>query len=230
MDRARPPGRRLPAGNQGHFRSGARRPLRDAGLLVLLARREGLFRRRASRQQGVRSRAPRLFPSRRSITKTASSPSTNSASSRSRRSTCRTAARTFPPRCNFSRRWTRTRRRSASGRHARAVRRYERGAHRARRASEGTQAARDRPASRGARADRAHHRSRPGRSRPRGRSGQRQPVYLVAAVAKDARAKHRVAARLRAGSSALAAKASACPVQKEVGTSDHAPVFATFTK
>ena len=31
-------------------------------------------------------------------------------------------------------------------------------------------------------------------------------------------------------SSALAAKATACPVQKDVGTSDHAPVFATFTK
>ena len=34
MDRARAPGRRLPAGNQGRFRSSARRPLRDGGLLV----------------------------------------------------------------------------------------------------------------------------------------------------------------------------------------------------
>ena len=30
--------------------------------------------------------------------------------------------------------------------------------------------------------------------------------------------------------SALAARATACPVQKDVGTSDHAPVMATFTK
>jgi exodeoxyribonuclease-3 len=31
-------------------------------------------------------------------------------------------------------------------------------------------------------------------------------------------------------SSALAAQATACPVQKDVGTSDHAPVLATFTR
>jgi exodeoxyribonuclease-3 len=29
-------------------------------------------------------------------------------------------------------------------------------------------------------------------------------------------------------STALAARATSCPVQKEVGTSDHAPVMATF--
>jgi exodeoxyribonuclease-3 len=28
--------------------------------------------------------------------------------------------------------------------------------------------------------------------------------------------------------SSLASKATACPVQKDVGTSDHAPVLATF--
>jgi exodeoxyribonuclease-3 len=30
-------------------------------------------------------------------------------------------------------------------------------------------------------------------------------------------------------SEALAARATACPVQAEVGTSDHAPVMATFS-
>ena len=69
----------------------------------------------------------------------------------------------------------------------RAVRRHERRAHRSRRAPEGTQAARDRPASRGARADRAHHRPRPRRPRPRARSRQRRPVHLVGAVAQHAR-------------------------------------------
>ena len=75
MDRARAPGRRLPAGNQSHVRSGADRPLRDGGLLVLLARRQGLLRRRActsarrSRPSGPPSRIPP------STTRTASSPS-----------------------------------------------------------------------------------------------------------------------------------------------------------
>ena len=81
---------------------------------------------------------------------------------------------------------------------ARALRRHERRPDRPRRASEGAQAARDRPAPRGARAPRADHRPRAGRRRPRARSRQRRPVHLVGAVAEHAAAQHRLAARLRA--------------------------------
>ena len=42
-------------------------------------------------------------------------------------------------------------------------------------------------------------RPRPGRRRPRARSGQRRPVHLVGAVAQPEAAQHRLAHRLRAG-------------------------------
>jgi exodeoxyribonuclease-3 len=58
-------------------------------------------------------------------------------------------------------------------------------------------------------------------------SGQRRPVHLVGAMAKPATAQHRLAPRLRARDRGLAERALV-PVQKDVGTSDHAPVMATF--
>ena len=59
MDRARPPGRRLSAGNQSHTRSDPRAAPRAGGLLVLLARRQGLFGRRPARQH---ERSPPSVP------------------------------------------------------------------------------------------------------------------------------------------------------------------------
>ena len=71
---------------------------------------------------------------------------------------------------------------------------------------------------------------RPARRRPRAGSRQRRPVHLVGAVAEHAPAQHRVAPRLHAGQRRLAAAASRCVSMREFGTSDHAPVVATFRK
>ena len=55
-------------------------------------------------------------------------------------------------------------------------------------------------------------------------------VQLVGAVAQHAAAQHRLAPRLRARErSRSPSRAVSCPVQADVGTSDHAPVMATFT-
>ena len=54
----------LPAGDQGVARSAAGLAVRHRGLLVLLARRQGLFGRRPARAQGRVSRAARVPPSR----------------------------------------------------------------------------------------------------------------------------------------------------------------------
>ena len=123
--------------------------LRHRGLLVLLARRQGLLGRRPARAQGDAAPSARRSPippfdfEQRIV---------DGAGCRRRpwrRSTCRTAARTSPRRCASSRRWTRTPRSSQRGRPAAGpVRRPERRAHRHGRPSEGAQAARDRPARR----------------------------------------------------------------------------------
>ena len=56
----RAPGRRLPAGDQGHARPGSGAALRVGRLLVLLARRQGLLRRRAARApRSLRAERPR---------------------------------------------------------------------------------------------------------------------------------------------------------------------------
>src|SRR5262249_8132216 len=66
------------------------------------------------------------------------------------------------------------------------------------RASQGAQAAGDRTAAGGARVPRADHRARSGGRRAGARTRRRSDVHVVGAVAEHARAKHRVAARLRA--------------------------------
>ena len=104
------------------------------------------------------------------------------------------------------------RRRGAGGRPAaRPVRRLERRAHRPGRPSEGTQAARHRPAAGGARAARADHRQGTRGRRPRARPRQRRALHLVGAVAEPAEAQHRLAPRLRARSTALAERAPRLP-------------------
>ncbi len=150
MDRARAPGRRLPAGNQG------RRPtscpsgsVRDAGLLVLLARRQGLLRRRPPHQPGGRSRAAALLPSRLRLRE----PHRFSRRRRrDRRLGLRAERRQGLPRQDALPRSDGRVRAHLSGCRQAAgdVRRPERRAHRPRRAPEGTQAAGDRPAPGGA--------------------------------------------------------------------------------
>ena len=60
------------------------------------------------------------------------------------------------------------------------------------------------------------------------RSRQRRSVHLVGALAQPAPAQHRLALDYVLASAALARASTACVVQREVGTSDHAPVVATF--
>ena len=234
MDRARAPGRRLPAGNQGRLRPGPGAALRDGGLLVLLARRQGLLGRRPARQQGARARASGLLPSRVRLREP----------HRGRRAARRASGgltvasvyvpnggKDFPAKMRFLEAMD-AYAAVVSGRPAGAlvlcgdlnVARTERDVHPKER-----KAARDRPAARGARAARAHHRPRAGRRRARARSRQRRPVHLVGAVAQHAPAQHRLAARLRVRVS-RARLAPPPPVrsQTDVGTSDHAPVVATF--
>ena len=66
-------GRAVPAGNQGVARPAAGLALRARRLLVLLARRQGLLGRRPARAQGVASRSGRRFITRSSTTSIASS-------------------------------------------------------------------------------------------------------------------------------------------------------------
>ena len=64
LHRARAARRPVPAGNQGGDRSAPGVAVRARRLLVLLARRQRLFRRRPSRAQGDLSRASRVSSSR----------------------------------------------------------------------------------------------------------------------------------------------------------------------
>ena len=71
-----------------------------------------------------------------------------------------------------------------------------------------------------------------GRSRGRracARPRKRSTLHVVGALEEPARAQHRLAHRLHPGERrARVARASACRVLADVGTSDHAPVVATF--
>src|SRR5712692_2085158 len=200
MDRAGAPGRRLPAGNQGHLRSNSGRSLRNGGLLVLLARRQGLLRRRAAGQPGVRARAPRLLAPRLRLREPRSHGRRPHGSRRGdRRVGVRAERRQGLPREDAVPRGDGCVRGVVSvGRPPpRADGRHERRADRARRAPEGAEAARNRPAAGGARPDGAYHRARPGRRRPRPRPRQRRALHVVGAMAQHAAAQHRVAAGLR---------------------------------
>ena len=207
------------------------RPLRDARATGATGTAARAIRRRPARQQDARRRAPGVLASRRSTSRTASSPSSVGDADRRVDLRARTAARTSPPRCGFSRRWTPTpRRSSATGRHAGRccgdlnVARTDRDVHPKERKP---RAIGQLPEER-ALIERILE-PRPGRRRPRARSGQRRPVHLVGAVAQHARSATSAGASTTCSrAQPLAARAVSCPVQAEVGTSDHAPVMATF--
>ena len=146
------------------------------------------------------------------------------ATSRLRRSTCPTAARTSLPRCAFSRRSRPgRRRRRLAGRTLvfcgdLNVARSDMDIHPKER----------KPNQVGARPDeraalRADALARSGRCRPRARSGQRQPVHLVGAVAQPAAAQHRLAHRLRARESRRSRqrrRAPSCTARSARATTD----------
>ena len=191
---------------------------------------KGLLGRRPAREQGDRTRAARRSPIRRSTTRTGSSPcdlpDVTVASVY-----VPNGGKDFDAKMRFLDALEAVRARRCSDRVASGgdLRRPEHRAHRHGRASEGAQAAHHRPASRGARAARAHHRPRPRRHRPRARAGQRSDVHVVGAVAEHAPAQHRLAPRLPAGQHAPSStRCSRCVVQRDFGTSDHAPVVAEY--
>ena len=177
------------------------RPLRDGGLLVLLARRQGLLRRRAPRQQDALRPSGPPSPIPPSTTKTASSPSTSHAvGDADRRVDLRAERRQGLPRQDAVPRGDgrlRARRsRRAAGRWRCCgdmnVARTERDVH---------------PKERKPRAIGQLPEERALIERIIGRGlvdvgraldpGQRRPVHLVGAVAQHAAAQHRLAPRLR---------------------------------
>ena len=108
------------------------------------------------------------------------------------------------------------------------LRRHERGPNRARRAPEGAEAARDRPTAGGARLI-ERILSRGLVDVGRALDPENDGLFTWWAPWRNMRQRN-IGWRLDYvfASEALAARATACPVQKDVGTSDHAPVMATF--
>ena len=125
--------------------------------------------------------------------------------------------------------WTRRLSRGLAGSRARSVRRLQRRAHRARRPSQGAQAARVsascRRSARSSSASSARGLVDVGRALDPDNDG----LFTWWAPWRNMRERN-IGWRLDYvfASAPLAARATACPVQKEVGTSDHAPVVATF--
>ena len=180
----------------------------------------------------ARARAPRLLPSRVRLRKPHRH---RRPRDRARRGDRRVGLRAerrqgLPGQDAVSRGDGRVRRVAAATRAAaRAVRRHERRAHRARRPPEGAQAARDRPAAGGARADRAHPR------RAASSTSAARSIPTTTGCSPGGRRGATCASGTSAGGSTTCSRARRsprarrrCPVQKDVGTSDHAPVVATF--
>ena len=231
LDRARAARRRLPAGDQGDARAGARDALRARRLLVLLARRRRLLGRRPARAQGaLPASAPRVHASR-----------LRPRDAHRRRRTLGdvvlasvyvpNGGKDFAAKIAFLEALERLRGAGARGAAGVSslcgdlnVARTERDVHPKERKPS---AIGQRPEER-ALLERLLG-QRPGRRRPRARSRQRRALHLVGAVAQHAPAQHRLAARLRPRQRGAGAVApSSCVVLREFGTSDHAPVVATF--
>ena len=134
------PRRPLPAGDQGRTRPDPDVSLRARGLLVLLARREGVLGRGPARAQGARARAAGVRPSRVRLREPhrdrADAPGDRGVGLRAERRQGLSREDALPRGARRVRR--RLPRRRAAARH---LRRPERRAHRERRAPEGAQAA-----------------------------------------------------------------------------------------
>ena len=152
-DRARAARRALPAGDQGDARAGSRDALRSSPATGATGTAPAPTR--ASACSCARSAAgePPRFAHPAFDHETRIAEVERRRRRRWRRSTCRTAARTSPPRWRSSRRWRATSRASTRAGGALVLcGDLNIARERARRAPEGAQAERDRPASRGARA------------------------------------------------------------------------------
>ena len=201
MDRARAPGRRLPAGNQGHIRPDSRAlsaSWRTTGATGTVGK--GYSGVALHVQQGLRARTSALSPSR--LRSTRHRIVAVDDRRRHRRVDLRAERRQGLPGQDAVSRGDGGLRAARSPTPARTlvlcgdlnVARTDRDVHPKERKP---RAIGQLPG--GAGAARAHHRERPRRRRPRARSRQRRPVHLVGALAQHAAAQHRLAPRLRAG-------------------------------
>ena len=231
--RARAARRALPAGDQGD--AATRFPRRSASSAATGATGTAPRATRASRCTCARSIAAEraAFTASRLRRRDAHRAAPRRATSWSRRSTCRTAARTFRRRSRFLEAleaYVAALR--ATGERARALRRPQRRAHRARRAPEGAQ-------------DRRRSASAPTSARCFERILDAGAASTSAATLdpdndglftwwapwRNMRQRN-IGWRLDyvLASDALAARTSRCVSMREVGTSDHAPVVATFAR
>ena len=200
---------------------------------MLLARRQGLLRRRAHVSKTIAPERPAFAHPAFDYENRIATVDVDDAGDLTVASIYVPERRQGLPRqdARSSRRWTRYAASfQASGRPLVLLRRHERGADRTRRASERAQAARDRPAAGGARADRADPRA------AAWSTSAARSIPTTTACSPGGRrgatcAQRNIGWRLDyvLASEALAARATACPVQSGVGTSDHAPVVATFS-
>ena len=220
---------RVPAGDQGRPDQLPVCAVRARGLLVLLARRQGLLGRGAARAQPLR-RSGRRSPSRRSTTRTASS------SSRSPGITVASVyvpngGKDFPAKMQF----LEALERSGRGAQRRATPLVICGDLNVARTDwtciRRSASRRDRSAARGARAARADPRARAGRRRARRSIPTTTSLFTWWAPWRNLRQRN-IGWRLDyvLASRALFARGATCVVQADVGTSDHAPVIAVFSE
>ena len=191
---------------------------------------QGLLGRGAARAQGRRGRPADVLASRSSTSRRAS-PSSASRGCRSRRSTCPNGGKDFAAKVRFLEAMAAYAAGAARDRRRVVlcgdlnVARTEKDVH----PSERNDRAR-RPASRRARAVRTHpRRRRPARRRPRPAIPTTTALFTWWAPWRNMRQRN-IGWRLDyvLASGALAARASSCVSMREFGTSDHAPVVATF--
>ena len=192
-----------------------------------LARARRLFRRGAVRQEDRRAELPAF--EHPSFDFEARIVTTEWPGCWSPPSTCRTAARTSRRRCNSSTRSRRGPGGSGSGHVARHLRRPQRCPYGSRSPSKGTQDRWGRTASRGAGDDRSAAGARPGRRGAHARPDN-ENLFTWWAPWRNMRQRN-IGWRIDyvVANAFLAATAASCLVAADVGTSDHAPVVATFS-
>ena len=229
VDRARAAGRRLSSGNQGRADQVPAALCEMEGYWCYWHGDKGLLGRRPARAQGILRRSARVSHTRPSTTRTGSSPPRLRADRRlDLRAQWRKGLRRR--RCASSRRWTHSRPGlHAAGRAARPLRRSERRARGHRRAPEGAKAARDRPAARGARAPRAAPRAADWSTSAARSTRTTTRLFTWWAPWRNMRQRN-IGWRLDyvLASQSVFDRVASCSVDRDFGTSDHAPVVARF--
>ena len=204
-------------------------PLRGGGLLVLLARRQGLLRRRPPRQPDASApERPVFTPSCLRLRKPHRDRDLGGLTVAS--VYVPNGGKDFPAKMRFLEALEAfARAHHDAGTDARPLRRPQRRPHRSRRPPEGTQATGHRPAAGRTRAARAHRR------RAASSMSGAHSIRTTTGSSPGGRRGGTCGTATSAGASTTCSPAPvslpaliSCPVQKDVGTSDHAPVVATF--